>query len=253
MTSPTEIRRAQRRVEPCMGTVFSIDVRAPGVDHSVVESVIDWLHWVDDTFSTYRPSSQLSRLAAGELTVADCAPEMREILDRCRELETETGGYFSAHADGRLDPSGLVKGWAIQRASEMLTAGGSVNHCVNGGGDVQCAGAAAPDRPWRIGIAHPLRSGEYAGVVAGVGIAVATSGGAERGAHIVEPHTRTRPSTLASVSIIGRELATVDAYATAAFAMGAAARAWIQAQDGLEGLIVHSDGSQWSSFAPTET
>ena len=69
----------------------------------------------------------------------------------------------------------------------MLTAAGSVNHCVNGGGDVQCAGSAAPGQPWRIGITDPLRPDEFAGVVAGIDLAVATSGRAERGAHISSP------------------------------------------------------------------
>ena len=67
MTSPTELRLPQRHVEHCMGTVFSIDVRAPGVDHAVIDSVVRWLHWVDETFSTYQPASQISRLARGEI------------------------------------------------------------------------------------------------------------------------------------------------------------------------------------------
>jgi thiamine biosynthesis lipoprotein len=249
MSSPTEIRLAQRHVEHCMGTVFSIDVRSPGVDHAALESIIAWLHWVDETFSTYRPDSQINRLARGEITLAGCAPEVAEILDRCTEHEAETDGFFSPRADGTLDPSGLVKGWAIQRASEMLRAAGSTNHCVNGGGDVQCAGSPAPDTPWRIGIAHPLQPTDLVGVVTGHDLAVATSGTAERGSHIVEPHTRIAPNALASVTLVGRDLANTDAYATAAFAMGAAAPDWIATLPGYWGLVVYSDGRQWASPA----
>ena len=247
MTSATAVCLPQRRVETCMGTVFSFDVRAPGVDRRALEEVIAWLHWVDATFSTYRADSEISRLGRGELAITACAAEVVEILDRCAELEGETDGYFSARAAGTLDPSGLVKGWAIQRASDMLQAAGSVNHCVNGGGDVQCVGSPAPGTPWRIGIAHPLQRAEYAGIVEGHRLAVATSGTAERGSHIVVPQTRRGAAVLASVTVIGRDLATTDAYATAAFAMGAEASTWISGLAGYQGLIVHADGSTWSS------
>jgi len=247
MVSPTELRLPQRHVEHCMGTVFSIDVRAPGVDHSAIESIVRWLHWVDEVFSTYKPSSQIRRLELGDLSIDDCAPEVREILTRCEELTIETNGYFTAYADGALDPSGLVKGWAIQRASETLTAAGSINHCVNGGGDIQCAGSAKPGQPWRIGITDPLRPGEFAGVIAGHNLAVATSGTAERGSHIHSPDGYDAVAGLTSVTVVGTQLSTVDAYATAAFAMGSAARGWIESLPDYYGLISYADGSRWSS------
>lgn len=236
-----------RRIEQCMGTVFSIDVRAPGCDPVAVDNAIGWLHWVDETFSTYKPDSQISRLARGDIDIAHCAPEVGEILARCRELETETNGYFSASASGPLDPSGLVKGWAIQHASDLLSWAGSRNHCVNGGGDVQCAGNATANEPWRVGISDPHRPGQLAAVVTGTGLAVATSGTAERGSHISNPHDRTSPTALASVTIIGQDLAHADAYATAAFAMGYAALDWIATLDGYQGLVIRTDGSRWSS------
>jgi thiamine biosynthesis lipoprotein len=253
MSSPTDLRRPQRHVEACMGTVFSFDVRAPGVDSTAIESVARWLHWVDDVFSTYQPSSQISRLAHGDLSIDDCAPEVAAVLARCRELTAETDGYFSGYPDGKLDPSGLVKGWAIQRASEMLTEAGSSNHCVNGGGDVQCAGSAHPGQPWRIGIADPARTGEFAAVIAGTDLAVATSGTTERGAHIWSPDGPESMAQLASVTLAGRRLATIDACATAAYAMGAHARDWIERRTDCYGLILYADGSRWSSptFATT--
>jgi thiamine biosynthesis lipoprotein len=243
----TAVAMPHRVVETCMGTVFSFDVRAPGVDRRALDDVIAWLHWVDATFSTYRHDSEINRLARGEIALSGCAPEVAEVLARCAELEAETGGYFSAYAAGTLDPSGLVKGWAIQRASEMLQAAGSTNHCVNGGGDVQCVGSREAGAPWRIGIAHPLQLTDYAGIVEGHRLAVATSGTAERGEHITVPRTGRSAAALASVTIIGRELATTDAYATAAFAMGSAAPAWIASLPDHQGLVVHADGTTWSS------
>ena len=247
MSTPTSIRLPQRHVEHCMGTVFSIDVRAPGVERQAVDSVVEWLHWVDATFSTYKRSSQISRLARGELAVHDCAPEVAMILQRCGDLTAQTRGYFSAYRDGRLDPSGLVKGWAIQRASELLTERGSRNHCVNGGGDVQCAGNPRPGQLWRVGVADPRQAGHLIGVATGQNFAVATSGSAERGDHILDPKRQCSPTELASVTVVGRHLADVDAYATAAFAMGHDATDWIGSLANCQALIVFADGTQWIS------
>jgi thiamine biosynthesis lipoprotein len=247
IASQGDKRTSVRRVEHVMGTVFSIDVRGPGCDPVEVEHIIDWLHWVDRTFSTYQACSDISRLSRGEIVVTDCAPEVAEVLGRCQELEVETSGFFSAFAAGPLDPSGLVKGWAIQRASDMLKAAGSTDHCVNGGGDVHCAGRPAAGQLWRVGIADPLEPGRIAGIVAGTDIAVATSGSAERGAHIVDPRTRTSPELVASVTLVGSDLATTDAYATAAFAMGHDAGAWIETLEDFRGLVIFADGRQWHS------
>lgn len=230
-----------RRVEPCMGTVFSFDVRAPGVEHAAVERVVEWLHGVDAMFSTYRADSVIRRLARGELDVAAAPPEVAEVLEACAALRVETSGYFDDHAGGALDPSGYVKGWAIERASDLLAAAGSVNHCVNGGGDVQCIGTPTPERDWQVGIAHPLRPREVVATVTGRTLAVATSGPAERGAHVIDPHTGTSPTALASVTVVGTRLARVDALATAVFAMGPAGEQWARAR-GLRALFVYADG-----------
>lgn len=237
-----------RRFVECMGTVFSFDVRSPGVDEGSLDEAVRWLHWVDATFSTYRPDSDISRLGRRQCTVDDCAPEVREILDACTRLAEQTCGYFSVRASGVLDPSGLVKGWAIERANDLLVSAGSTNHYINGGGDVQCAGDASPGQPWRVGITHPLSPGALAGVVTGTGLAVATSGTAERGAHIIDPHTANPPTEFASITLVGTRLAVTDAYATAAFAMGPAAREWIKELPNHEALAVRTDGTTWSTY-----
>jgi FAD:protein FMN transferase len=227
-----------------MGTVFSFHLATPGLTRGALLPVLAWLHDVDALFSTYRPDSGISRINAGALRVADADDEVRHVLAECERYREITDGYFDARADGRLDPSGYVKGWAIQTASDMLRAAGSTDHCVNGGGDVACLGRPAPDRPWRIGIADPHRPGETVRTVRGDGpIAVATSGLAERGAHIVDPFTH-RPATgLASVTVVARNLVTADVYATAAVAMGAERCAdWLGRQPGVLATLVTAAG-----------
>ncbi|MEV5751750.1 FAD:protein FMN transferase [Actinoallomurus sp. NPDC052308] len=238
---------ALRHVEPCMGTVFSFDLREPYPSDGALEEVIAWLHWVDATFSTYRPESDIGRLARGEVEVGDCAPEVGEILALCDRLTEATDGCFSAYAGGALDPSGVVKGWAIERAGSMLRAAGSPNHHVNGGGDLQLSGGPEPGRPWRVGIADPLRPGTVATVVAGRDLAVATSGTAERGAHILDPRTGRPAAALAAVTVVGPSVTFADAYATAAFVMGEAARDWIEGLIGYEAYGFGIDGRTWAT------
>jgi FAD:protein FMN transferase len=235
------------QVEHCMGTVFTIDIRDPGDWDDAVGSVVDWLHRVDALFSTYRPDSDVSRIRRGELLVADAALEVAEVLDLCTQLESETDGYFTALWRGDLDPTGLVKGWAIEQASRLLHANGSRNHAVNGGGDIQIAGEAAPGEPWRVGISDPLDGTRLLTVLEGRDFAVATSGNAERSAHIVDPFTGSPAGELAGVTVVGRGLTRVDAYATAAFAMGADALRWVEGVPGYEALVVWPDGVARSS------
>jgi thiamine biosynthesis lipoprotein len=163
-------------------------------------------------------------------------------------VAAETDGWFTVRPAGsaRLDPSGWVKGWAVERASGLLAAAGHPQHTITGGGDVQARGAASPGRPWRVGVADPDRPGFLAAVLAAPDaepFAVATSGTAERGTHIVDPHTG-RPATgLRSLTLIGRHLARTDAYATAAFAMGPRrALDWVTALEGYEALAILPDG-----------
>lgn len=195
-----------------MGTVFSVEL-GDAVPESVLHEIWDRLRWVDQTFSPYHADSAISRLAAGRLRVEDCDPALGEVLDRCAEWQRRTGGRFSAMATGRLDPSGLVKGWAIEYADELLRAAGSTRHFICGGGDVRVTGG-----PWPVGIADPLRPGGILTAVALTDAALATSGVAERGDHVRNPLTGGAPRRLASVSVIAPDMTEADVWATALLA-----------------------------------
>lgn len=248
MSEPVE-PPALRHVEEVMGTVFSFDVR--GGQEQAVRKALDesvaGLHYVDEVFSTYRKDSQISRLARGELTVEECDPEVGEVLKLCTEAERLSGGWFSARHSGVLDPTGMVKGWSVERAARHLLACGASGVSVNGGGDVQLYGTPGPRRPWRIGVSDPLRPGSLAAVVSAAGteeLAVATSGSAERGAHILDPRTRRSAATdLIAVTVVGPRLIWADAWATAAFAMGSReALAWLESLPGTEALLIAAGG-----------
>lgn len=230
-----------------MGTVFSFDVRNPGVDPGVLQVVIDWLHAMDAMFSTYRADSEISRLDRGDLPLAQCSPEVHEVLALCADATEASGGYFTTRINGSLDPSGMVKGWAIEKASSMLCEAGSTAHAINGGGDIQLAGDAAPGRPWSVGITDPFRHGVLAATVSGTGLAIATSSTAERGTHITNPVTGRPALALASITLTGEHLTMVDAYATAALAMGEEALKWIEARPGIEAFAITATGETWQT------
>jgi thiamine biosynthesis lipoprotein len=253
-----------RHAEPVMGTVVSFDIPVAARHDGSLAAAVSWLHWVDRVFSPYRADSEVSLLAAGTVTVDGCVPEMAEVIEACSVVAELSGGYFTDSPGGRFDPTGYVKGWAVERAAAILSAAGSANHLVNGGGDVQCAGgrpvaaqeaAAAPrpgavadqrTAPWRVGIADPFRPGQLALIVDAADCGVATSGTAERGPHIVNPLAGQPAKGLASLTVAGPSLALADAFATAAFAMGPVlARDWTESLDGYDAFAITEAGETW--------
>ncbi len=238
-----------RHAEPVMGTVFSFDV--PATAAPVLPAVLRWLHWVDEVFSTYREDSDVSRFGRGEAGLADCAPELAEVIAQCAVLSELSGGYFTDRPAGRFDPSGFVKGWSVEHAAAMLTAVGHPSVSVNGAGDVQCAGEPEPGRPWRIGIADPLRPGTAGRRGGRARLRRGHLGHRRTGCAHHQPAHRPAAAELASVTVAGPRVTSADAYATAAFAMGPAAREWVETLDGYEALAIAPDGARWqtSGFA----
>jgi thiamine biosynthesis lipoprotein len=251
------------RVEHIMGMPILIDVRDRDLEPAALDLAFDWLRFVDATFSTYKADSEISRLNRGDLALANAHPDVREILARCEELREETGGYFDIRAPCRaleeqaesqtcsantVDPSGLVKGWSVVRAAAILNTAGAYNYAINAGGDIIARGRPVPEPYWRFGIQHPLLRDQLAAVVAIRDQAIATSGAYERGEHIVDPHTGQPPGDVLSVTIIGPDLATADAYATAAYAMGKAGPAWTARLAGYEAMTILADETVLSTM-----
>jgi len=231
------------RVEQIMGLPVVVDVRDDSEAGAAVGRLFEWLRWVDATFSTFKEDSEISRINRGELRRDDAHPEVLQVLERCGRLREETDGYFDMRTpEGSLDPSGLVKGWAIDRAAGILDDAGLHNYAVSGGGDMRVLGRAVPDFAWRVGIQHPLDRQQVAAVVETTDLAIATSGAYARGDHVWNPHSGRPPSGVLSVTIVGPELGTADAYATAAFAMGPErAPHWTARLAGYEAMTILAD------------
>jgi thiamine biosynthesis lipoprotein len=253
-----------RRVEPVWGTMIGVDVRDPVADE-LVDDLFTWFARVDDLFSTWRDDSEISRLARAEIARCDAAPEVREVLDLCDTLTEETRGAFDItfaadpRVDARpgfapIDPSGFVKGWALERAAMMLTDTGIMNFSINAGGDVLTRGEPESNREWRVGIQHPAQRTAVAAVVTGTNLAVATSGRYERGDHIINPRTGAPATDFLSVTVVGDDLARADGYATAALVLGGDGMNWLATLPNIEAMAItnHHTVVRTDGFTGTE-
>jgi thiamine biosynthesis lipoprotein len=241
-----------RYVQHVMGMPISLALRgrhaADEVGRAAWSEVMELLREADEVFSTYRADSAVSRLGRGELTLADCPPEVTEVIGLGEQASRNSGGAFSVYRpgpDGRivLDPSGVVKGWAAERAADPLRALPATGFCLSAGGDIVCRTEDPDARPWRIGIEDPRDPRRLVAVVPLVDGAVATSGSAHRGRHIVDARTGRPPSGVASVTVVAASLTEADVDATAAYAQGADAATWLGSRPGRSGLVIWADGS----------
>ena len=193
---------------------------------------------LDRTFSPFLPESAVSRINRGALQLGEAGELVVQAVDLCRLYQQGTDGYFSAWPDGRFDPSGLVKGWAIDRAGSILLQHGCRDFFVDAGGDVQARGLSIAGGPWRVGIRHPVDRHEVVRVILAADLAVATSGTYEKGDHILNPHTGAPADDWLSFTVVGPDILTADVYATAAFAMGEEGLRFIERTPGYEAYAI---------------
>jgi thiamine biosynthesis lipoprotein len=252
-----------------MGTVVSFALRpGPGGEPEAARAVAaagELLREVDERFSTWRPQSPLSRFRRGASDLDELpdevAGELAAVLELCLAARGLSGGWFDPWVlPGGVDPTGLVKGWAVERALGPLVAAGVRAAVVNAGGDAVVLGPTSGEgRAWaglgpgwgprgrpgvRFGVAHPFRPGALA-CVARVRRAIATSGSSARGAHFVDPRTgqRTR-GAVAQATVVGPSLALADALATGLVVGGEPALAPLGALPGYEAYLVGFDGTE---------
>lgn len=247
-----EGRHRLSHAEHVMGTVVSFDVRDPGAPPAAIDSAVAYLHDIDRRFSPWKPDSQISRLMRGELALDDASPDLRWIMGLCDELARLTDGYFDARRhrpDGLPDPTGVVKGWAVEEAAFLLLDAGAANFVVNGGGDILTRGSPTPgsEEKWSIGIQHPTERDKVAAVLEVNDAALATSGTYERGLHVIDPHTGRAATELVSITVVGSSLTYADAYATAAFAMGRAGVEWLARGGEYEAFAITADHTTLST------
>ena len=226
-----------------MGMPITVEVVDPAITAAVVDAVFDYFAYIDETFSTYKQASEITRLNMGLLSLSEASADMQTIFRLADQTKQETGGYFDIYHDGYCDPSGIVKGWAIYQAAQLLKRRGFEHFYVEAGGDIQTSGTNAAGRQWRIGIRNPFNPAEIVKVIYVGDIGVATSGTYIRGNHIYNPKINAPLTTeVVSLTVIGPDVYEADRFATAAFAMGHDGISFIAGLPGFEGYQIDRTG-----------
>ncbi len=230
-----------------MGMPIEIEIVGEGSE-AALEAAFAYLASVDERFSTYKEDSEISRFNRGELSLAAASPLLHEVFALGEKAKKETDGYFDIRRpDGNIDPSGMVKGWAILNTAKLLHDAGCEDFFINAGGDIAMNGnppaGGAEDKEWSVGIRNPFNLLEIVKVVYPRGKGVATSGSYIRGDHIYNPlRPEEKLHDIVSITIIGPDVLAADLLATAAFAMGRQGIAFVENRPGFEGYAIDASG-----------
>lgn len=226
-----------------MGMPISVEV-VDTILPKPIEDVFCYFHAVDARFSVYKCDSEISLFNQGRIPRSELGLEMKEVFALAEKTKQDTHGFFEiTRPNGQIDPSGIVKGWAIKNAAQMLHDEGYRNYFVDAGGDIQAEGLNADGENWRVGIRSPFNNHDVIKVVNLSGQGIATSGNYVRGNHIYNPHRANDTiGNMVSLSVIGPDVLEADCFATAAFAMGEDGIYFIETLNGFEGYAVNAQG-----------
>jgi thiamine biosynthesis lipoprotein len=227
-----------------MGMPIAIDISDPEGEAKHIDEVLEYFNYIDETFSTYKPASEISRINRHELSLANASADMKEVFAMAEETKKLSYGFFDiSRPGGGYDPSGLVKGLAIFRGAAILRGHGLNNFYVEISGDIQMHGYNSQGEPWKIGIKNPLNNSEIIKVLRLSNCGIATSGSYLRGNHIYDPLAPGRElNEIISITVIGPNIYEADRFATAAFAMGPDGIKFIAGLPGFEGYMIDKTG-----------
>lgn len=205
------------------------------------KEIFNYFRKIDRKYSPYKADSELAKVNDG-LPFKKWSSQFKKIIELCDMTNKQTFGYFNIKNNDKLDPSGLVKGWAIYNAANILLSKGYKNFFIEAGGDIQVYGNYESNKPWQIGIRNPFNIQEIIKILAIKNKGVATSGTYIRGGHIYNPHQENQVvDEIKSITVIGPNIYEADRFATAAFAMGKNGIAFIEGLSGFEGYMISNN------------
>ena len=256
-----EIKRIEQLMSPriASGDVFRINQSAG----------MEWVHVSPETLEVIQKAKEVSVLSEGafDITVGPLSqvwrtargrgvpPSTEEVnklleLVNFREISISPEGKILLRKKGMaVDLGGIAKGYAVDKASEVLQSLGYRDFIVNAGGDLRVGGKRM-NQPWTIGIQHPRETQKIMAKVSLSDSALATSGDYEkffiyqgkRYSHIFSPRNGFPAESCQSVSVLYKDCMTADALATAVLVSGPAkGYALCQELNGVSCLIVDKD------------
>jgi FAD:protein FMN transferase len=226
--------------------LWDMPINVEIVDRWVTESdifdIYNYFNYIDKVFSTFRIDSEISQINTGILSPEKYSRDMVEVLALCEQTKHETNGYFDIRRGHKIDPSGLVKGWAVNKAALKLKAKGFRNFYVDAGGDIQVSGNNSQGLSWSVGIRNPFNRIQNIKVIKITDKGIATSGTYIRGQHIYDPVKGGMQSEIISLTVIGPNVYEADRFATAAFAMGREGIKFLADKPNLSGYQIDNEG-----------
>ena len=226
-----------KKQKTIMGMPVIVNVADKNVTGEDISEVFSYLHYIDEKFSTYKKNSEISRINRRQLKEKDYSNDMKKIFFLSFKTKKETDGYFDINFNGVLDPSGIVKGYAINQAAKILKNKGFKNFYIEIAGDIEVCGKNNNEE-WKVGIQNPFNQKEIIKIVHLTNRGIATSGTYIRGLHIYNPKKQKKATDIASISVIGPDVYEADRFATAAFAMGESGIEFISHLKGFEGYMI---------------
>lgn len=232
-----------KQTKNIMGMHITIEVADENVMQKDIDKAYEYFTYVDEKFSTYKETSEISKINNNKILKKQYSSDMKKILLLCEQTKKQTKGYFDIYHKGLLDPSGLVKGWAIQNVSQLMREKGFKNFYIDAGGDIQTAGKNSFGQLWKVGIRNPFHSNEIIKIISAENKGIATSGTQVRGQHIYNPH---KPNSLindiVSLTVIAENVYEADRFATAGFAMGKKGIYFFENLSGFEAYMIDNKG-----------
>ncbi len=269
-----EIRNAREAVREAFQEIDRIERLMSATDptscvYRLNNSGTEWVDLPDEVIYVLRKSKEYSVLTdgsfdvtvkplvdfwmeevkgSGQLPTAERLSGFLELVDHTDLIVDEQNGRARLAREGmEVTLGGIAKGYAVDRACEVLIATGTRDALVDIGGDIRAIG----EESWNIGIADPRDQGRILGVIHLRNSAIATSGdyerflliGKERVHHIISPRTGEPARDSVSVTIIAEDSLTADALSTGVFVMGPEQGKVLLDSIGIAGLIIDSDGA----------
>lgn len=232
-----------KQVKILMGMPITIEIVDKKGNKKDIEDIFIFFESTDEKFSTYKKNSEISAVNDGKIKMDEISDEMKEVFSLSEQTKLQTKGYFDIKKNNKIDPSGLVKGWAIYKAAKLLLKKGYKNFYIDAGGDIQAHGHNLDRQPWVVGIKNPFNQKEIVKVVQIKDEGLATSGTYIRGNHIYNPKGDKKPEDeIISLTVIGPDIYEADRFATAAFAMGKSGINFIDSLNGFEGYMIDNNG-----------
>jgi FAD:protein FMN transferase len=257
-----EVKRIEQLMSPKIesGDVFRINQ----------SSGKEWVKVSPETIEVIKKAQEITKLSEGgfDITVGPLSelwrkarekktpPPVEEVEEKLglvnfKNIEVDKEGKVFLKKKGMaIDLGGIAKGYAVDRAFDVLRSLGYKNLIVNAGGDLK-VGGLKNHQPWSIGIQNPRKSQNILGRISVSDMAIATSGDYEkffpyegkRYHHIFNPRDGFPAEGCQSVTIVTKDCITADGLATAVFVLGPEkGYALCQKLNGVQCLIVDREG-----------